>query len=289
MKRLVCVLVALCIATLGLTQTATGAERYSSCSQLQKDFPRGVAKSKAAANAAVKAGFQRPSIRAGLYAENSGRLDVDDDGVMCEKKAGSKPTPPSTSTKEPCEVGRTGFTFEPGNEWVPWAVELVNRNPNVDADWVSVDVLLIDQNNVVVRQDSEIIDGIPAGKSLYVGDQTILDNPLAVTNLTMRVSVECDSEAKSNSPVLTGPATATPGALNSYQVSATVANPTSKALRSTTFIYMIAFDAAGNPLGGVSTIMYTDLPPGLSVAKQTNLWSRLGGRLASMQYFVEPD
>ena len=66
---------------------AEAATYYSSCAKLTKDFRNGVAKSKAAANRAVRDGHSRPatSKRAkNVYWKNYTRLDRDRDGTACE-------------------------------------------------------------------------------------------------------------------------------------------------------------------------------------------------------------
>lgn len=91
MKKTLMLVVVSLLAVMGIAGTATAANRYSSCAALLKDYPRGVAQSTAAATAAVKAGFLQPSMRPLIYQENGGRLDVDDDGVMCEQVNKPKP------------------------------------------------------------------------------------------------------------------------------------------------------------------------------------------------------
>lgn len=58
--------------------------KYTSCANLLKKYPNGVAKNKAAANRAVKEGFAKPKVSSKIYKVNSSRLDRDKDGVMCE-------------------------------------------------------------------------------------------------------------------------------------------------------------------------------------------------------------
>ncbi|MFT3871047.1 MAG: excalibur calcium-binding domain-containing protein [Nocardioides sp.] len=74
---------------LGLASPAEAApgKYYSSCDKLHKDYRHGVARSKAAANRAVRDGYGRPSTsRAAkkVYARNHSRLDRDNDGTACE-------------------------------------------------------------------------------------------------------------------------------------------------------------------------------------------------------------
>ena len=61
------------------------AKKYSSCADLLEKYPNGVAKNKKARNNAVKGGFAKPKVSKSLYKKNSGRLDRDKDGVMCEQ------------------------------------------------------------------------------------------------------------------------------------------------------------------------------------------------------------
>jgi hypothetical protein len=66
---------------------AQAATKYSSCSNLTRDFPNGVAKSKAAAAKQVRQGNSRPASgkRAQrVYHANSSNLDRDKDGTACE-------------------------------------------------------------------------------------------------------------------------------------------------------------------------------------------------------------
>ena len=90
---LVGVLVALVmpLGFVGSAQAAQGAaKQFTSCDRLLSEYPNGVARSKKAANAAVRDGFARPKVSAAVYKTNSGRLDRDKDGVMCEQGGTSR-------------------------------------------------------------------------------------------------------------------------------------------------------------------------------------------------------
>jgi hypothetical protein len=107
MKRLVIAVVSLFILT-GISAPAQAsqgvAKKYSSCADLLKKYPNGVAKNKKARNKAVKGGFAKPKVSKSLYKQNSGRLDRDKDGVMCEQEGTSQtesePTPTPTPNTE---------------------------------------------------------------------------------------------------------------------------------------------------------------------------------------------
>lgn len=78
----------LACAPLAVTAPAEASTTYSSCAKLTKVFKNGIAKNKAAADRAVRAGHPRPSSTAKatkIYLKNYKRLDRDRDGVACEK------------------------------------------------------------------------------------------------------------------------------------------------------------------------------------------------------------
>lgn len=68
--------------------TAAAGKYYSSCAKLTRDFPHGVAKSRAAALKQVREGYGSPSYgkkARSVYARNKSRLDRDGDGTACER------------------------------------------------------------------------------------------------------------------------------------------------------------------------------------------------------------
>lgn len=65
--------------------TTPSITQFSSCESLLVEYPNGVAKSKKAANEAVRNGQARPKVSKSLYKKNGARLDRDKDGVMCEQ------------------------------------------------------------------------------------------------------------------------------------------------------------------------------------------------------------
>ena len=90
MKRIV-LPAALAVATsvlIGLGAPADAATTYfSSCANLTRVYPHGVAKSPAAAARQVRLGYGRPSTTSTakkVYAINAARLDRDKDGTACE-------------------------------------------------------------------------------------------------------------------------------------------------------------------------------------------------------------
>lgn len=84
----VLVVTPLAVATTTTTAAHAAGTKYSNCTALARDFPHGVAKSAAAANKQVRAGYGRPatSKRAkAVYKANFRSLDRDKDGTACER------------------------------------------------------------------------------------------------------------------------------------------------------------------------------------------------------------
>lgn len=95
-KSIAAIVVALAVLAASLVVTAPPAaaapKRYASCAKLRADFPKGVARTKAAAQRQVKAGFRRPAVKPVVYKKNR-RLDPDRDRTACEKRQ-PKPADP---------------------------------------------------------------------------------------------------------------------------------------------------------------------------------------------------
>jgi len=88
MKKIVIAMISLLLAggVVAPAQASQGvAKRYSLCADLLEKYPNGVAKNNKARNKVVEGGFAKPKVSKSLYKKNSGRLDRDKDGVMCEQ------------------------------------------------------------------------------------------------------------------------------------------------------------------------------------------------------------
>lgn len=59
---------------------------YTKCDLLVQDYPFGIAKDVASANAVVAEGYGMPEINKKIYDKNRKRLDRNKDGVACERK-----------------------------------------------------------------------------------------------------------------------------------------------------------------------------------------------------------
>ena len=62
------------------------AKKFSSCADMLKKYPNGVAKDKKARNKAVKGGFAKPKVSKTVYKKNRDRLDKNNDGIICGQK-----------------------------------------------------------------------------------------------------------------------------------------------------------------------------------------------------------
>ena len=70
-------------APLSVAGTADAATRFANCTAMHHVYKHGVARSAAAANHQVRAGYGRPVVKPAVYAANSGS-DRDKDGTACE-------------------------------------------------------------------------------------------------------------------------------------------------------------------------------------------------------------
>jgi hypothetical protein len=62
------------------------AKKYSSCVDMLKKYPNGVAKNKKARNKAVESGLSAPKVSKKVYKKNSDRLDKNNNGIVCGQK-----------------------------------------------------------------------------------------------------------------------------------------------------------------------------------------------------------
>ena len=70
------------VQTVG-AQQAPRVRQYANCRAMHRDWPYGVARSRAAARQEVADGYGRPHVSRRLYRANR-ELDANDDGVACE-------------------------------------------------------------------------------------------------------------------------------------------------------------------------------------------------------------
>jgi excalibur calcium-binding domain-containing protein len=83
-KRVGLVAISIVVA-LGIAQApAQAAREYRNCTQLNRRFEHGVAKSRAAARREVRDGYGRPRVSRRIYRANRD-LDGNSDGVACER------------------------------------------------------------------------------------------------------------------------------------------------------------------------------------------------------------
>ena len=73
----------------------------TSCAEITKTFPRGIAVSNKAAERAVRQGFERPQVRKALYRSNAKRLDKRQRGYLCPVRPDANADIDSTLAPEP--------------------------------------------------------------------------------------------------------------------------------------------------------------------------------------------
>ncbi len=83
MKRLVVAGLAGLALLAPTAMSAEAATRFANCTDMHKVYKHGVAKSQAAANKQVKAGYGKPAVKPAVYDANR-KSDRDNDGTACE-------------------------------------------------------------------------------------------------------------------------------------------------------------------------------------------------------------
>lgn len=96
-RAIISVVVVSAVALVAGSVPAYAVPRFGSCASLKKEFPDGVAKSSAAASAAVKKGFARPVVDRAVYNANV-KLGHGGGGFICASRATAKPSPSATPT-----------------------------------------------------------------------------------------------------------------------------------------------------------------------------------------------
>jgi hypothetical protein len=88
-KKLIIMLVSIFIVA-GMSSPAQSsqvtAKKYSSCADMLKKYPNGVAKNIKARNKAVKSGLSAPKVSKKVYKKNNNRLDKNNNGIICGQK-----------------------------------------------------------------------------------------------------------------------------------------------------------------------------------------------------------
>ncbi len=70
------------LVPVGDASAVSPSQKFRNCAALAKDYPTGVARNVRAANAALRTGFERPTVRRKIYQANM-RLDRDKRGAVC--------------------------------------------------------------------------------------------------------------------------------------------------------------------------------------------------------------
>lgn len=274
-------------AGLGSPAAASEPTATLTCTQLAKQYPSGVAKSKAAAAKAYGAGFARPAVAAAVYKANAKRLDRDGDGLMC----GSKRANPAAQANL-CEKVDQGFTYVPGATSVPIAIQIANRSATTDAGRIAAEISLVNDANVIISTQRTFVDGIAAGQTSWAATEVYIRSSVApsVSAVTARVAVTCSPSAKFTRPGLNGPgsAVALSAGSTTTRLEATVQNTTGVDIAKGTGIQFVAFDAQGRPIAGDSTALSAAVPSGMGIMEHVTIPAPAASQIASVQFFLDP-
>ena len=82
-KTFIAITLGIVISIGGMTSVPAEAKTYKNCTELRKDFPGGIAKSKSVKNKGGEI-TKVPTVNAKLYSQISKKMDRDNDGIACE-------------------------------------------------------------------------------------------------------------------------------------------------------------------------------------------------------------
>ncbi|MHB8641990.1 MAG: hypothetical protein ACYDA3_03765 [Gaiellaceae bacterium] len=152
------------------------------------------------------------------------------------------------------DVSQRGFTVttdQLGGTDLEYGLALTNPSERSDAIGVAVTVNFLDAAGQMVASDSNIVTGIPAGKTFYLGDFRSTDQTLLVASIDVVVRVHAWQPRRLVLPPVTN-LTVTPPAdqYSGVTVTGAISNPYRDSLTGGATIYAVYLDSAGKIIGG---------------------------------------
>lgn len=198
-------------------------------------------------------------------------------------------TPTSTPGPANVVVVKKGFseTTFPSVAEADYGVVLVNTSSDHDAKSIQVTVNAVNASDAVIATDSTLLLAIPAGGTYYVGGELVRPNGSATARLDVQVSV---GQSTAKAVALPAPANvriepATPGGVD---VVGEVSNAAASPLHTFARVTAVVFDGAGNPIGGNSNILLTDVPHGSRIGFKVHVAAVAPASAVSAVVSIEP-
>jgi hypothetical protein len=205
------------------------------------------------------------------------------------------PPPPPPSIPARVVVVKSGFAqgpppFEFELTDLGYGVVLQNVSPDEDALDVSVLVNIRDSSGVILDSETDTYPLIPAGATYYAGGDSFFEGTAARLEITVTVGERRPKSAIELPQVAN--LRVEQGLFDEAdaEVTGEVVNPsTSRTLSDLSEITFVAFDGAGNVIGGGREYLMAEVPPGGRVGFRTTAEGLSPSQIASVQASVEPD
>jgi hypothetical protein len=188
-------------------------------------------------------------------------------------------------------VDKSGFGYVDRTDYraVGYGVVLRNVSPDEDAFDVQITINLVDAANRILKSGSDRIELVPAGTTYYYADRNVVTRSETPTKLEITVRVGERKKKAMRLPPVSNLRVFDDG-FGSIYVAGEFSNPYTRPMPSFARVTVVAFDAAGNIIGGGLTYPGGEVPPGGRIGFETSI----GGvsdasRIASTQASVEAE
>ncbi len=164
---------------------------------------------------------------------------------------------------------------------------LANTSSDHDAKSVQVTVNRSNGSNAVINTDTTVLLAIPAGTTYYLGGELVGPKGVTTAGIDVQVSVG-QSVAKALSlppPANVRIEASTPSGVD---IVGEVSNAAAAPLNTFARVTAVVFDGAGNPIGGNSTYLPTDVPHGNRIGFKVHVGAVAPGNVASAAVSIEP-
>lgn len=198
------------------------------------------------------------------------------------------PPPPVIPAKLELEKYGFGVWAEAGSilSFVGYGAVIRNLSPDEDALDVTVLVNVIGSSGQILESDGFSYAAIPAAATYYAGGTIVIDQaPVA------RIEVNVSFRDRAKKAVALPPVSNVRVPGNEFgfaEVDGELQNTSTKPLSTYAQISAVAFDAAGNVIGGGWDTPAADVPPGGRIGFRIAIWGRTPSEIASAQVSVEP-
>jgi hypothetical protein len=193
----------------------------------------------------------------------------------------AQPPPPPPRIPARVVVAKSGFAQRAspiGSTFLGYGMVLQNVSPDEDALNVRVLVNILDSSGVILDSETDTYEVIPAGATYYAGGDSIFKGTAARLEITV---IELPQVANLR---------VEQGLFDEAEVVGEVINAsTSRTLSDLARITFVAFDGAGNVIGGGFTYPPTALPPGGRAGFRATAEGLSPSQIASFQASVEPE